>query len=193
MNLTPENLNQFYKILAAPTNNKPPLLSLLAARIDQFTQSAFRLQGARAGHPAWPAFSKKTLKTDAGTWRIRYGTDRNPKRTREELAKYRGDLMRRGRWGWGFTGPMPGYVGTPRYSGNAKLLQSSGSFRKSFKILRITANSVFYGTAHERAAQIMSGGGKNPRPVMFVMPSDRKLLLRTVNMFTREQFKKEGL
>lgn len=63
-----------------------------------------------------------------------------------------------------------------RYSSTSKLLQASGQFRKSFKILKTTDTRLLYGTrfnigGKRLAKAIMSGPD---RPVLFVTENDKR-------------------
>jgi hypothetical protein len=111
----------------------------------------------------------------AMTWKIRYGTDMKgmDKNTLTELKK---------KWGWGHRGYMRS--GARRYGPNSKLLQASGSFMRSFRIMNINSEGVSYGTAYERAMEIMAGKDK-PRPVLFVTEQDTKFIARQFVEFAR--------
>ncbi len=143
----------------------------LGLMLHQRTMLTFAGQGARAGHPAWRPFSPNTLNTPSGTPRIRLGTDMKPKRSRQDLIAYRAGLMRAGKWRWGQTGIMPGYTGVRRYSGESKLLQASGGFKRSFKIQEISNNRMKYGTRFQ-AGKATAEDIIKDREVIFLMPVD---------------------
>ena len=147
--------------ISRPLRNLKSFWSILAIMLDQDAMASFRHEGARGGHEKWDDFSVDTLKTSVGTWKIRYGTDLRP------LSPDRLRGLRQ-KWGFGHKGYMR--KGIRRYAGNSKLLQASGLFRSSFKLQKITANSLLYGTKHRLADKIMSV--KN-REVLFITNQDK--------------------
>ena len=148
---------------------------LLGAKIDQHTQQVFRGLGKRTGGgEPWPTWNRGrgfnvlggTTLTEAGTRKIRYGTD----------------LKGKGMHGKG----QVGYVrtGVRRYTGKSKMLQASGGFRKSFRPLKITKRGLLYGTKFKIAEEIMS----NPaRPVLFVSDTDRSQFFRLFRTFANRK------
>ena len=165
----------FVKGIGKPIKQALPYFQQLAIMIDTDTQNQFRSQGARSGKP-WKLFNNgrgagfydtkkgSTTRTAKGTWNIRYGTDKNPKRNKKQLRAYKtaNDL-------WFKSGKMKGYESDTRYALNSKLLQKSGDFRKSFKATKITKNMVKYETNHELAGKI----GKYPeRQILAVTAND---------------------
>jgi hypothetical protein len=181
--------NSFQNGLIKPTiKGKLFFRKLSSIVVDVDLQQQFRREG-KAGGPRkipskweWPKFSENTLKTKAGTPRIRYGTDKKPKRTREELAKYKADSN--------IPVPIPvgkmkGYRSQRRYSDSSKLMQASGSFRRSFGTIKITNKVLEYGTKHPLRKKI----GKWPRRrFLFVTDQDN---IRYANVYKR--FYKESL
>ena len=166
------------KYLERPLKNSRLLFELLGVKIDANTQLTFRGEGARAGGGTkWKGFSSKTLKTDRGTWNIRYGTDKRPKRTAEQLKDYKTKNNL-----WYKPGPMKGYKGIRRYSSRSKLLQASGEFRKSFKVQKISKRRMHYGTKHKLAKKIMSNPRRN---VLFVTGKD----MNSFRMLTTKWYK----
>ena len=158
---TKEGINNLLKDVGSPFNSFSQAFSALGILIDRDTQLQFRSLGARGGTP-WPGLSKKTVKTELGTWRIRYGTDKNPKRNSEELKTYKtaNNL-------WYKPGYMKGYKNQRRYGPNSKPLVASGLFKKSFKTLKITNERLLYGTQYDNAENIMRN-----RPVLVISTQD---------------------
>jgi len=135
------------KFLSKPFKKTRQYWALLSQMIDRDAQLTFRTQGARDGRSKWKPFKMSTLKTKAGTWRIRYGTDKKGK-----------------------PGNQGNYIpGARRYSGESKLLQASGLFRKSFGAISITTKRLVYGTRHELASKIM----RRKRNVLMINARDR--------------------
>ena len=149
-----------------PIKNPKPLFKILVTRIDRDTMKTFDNQGQWEGRKKWPPFSPKTLRTEVGTWKIRYGTDKRPKRTMEQLNKYKTEHGL-----WFKRGYMKGYESDRRYGGNSKLLQASGMFRASFRKLKETNKSITYGTNHKLAGKI---GSKPVRQVLQYTKTDQK-------------------
>jgi len=159
--------------IKGPIKNAYGYFQWLGINIDQLTQLTFRVEGARSGHSKWVGYNRGkghilggTTRTKTGTWNIRYGTDKSPKRTAKELAQYKTDNNL-----WFRKGPMPGYQSDRRYSASSKLLQASGSFRRSFKTMKLTRKQVKYGSVFKLAGKIM----EDPeRQVLFVTRQDKK-------------------
>lgn len=168
--LTKQGIDKFTKGIKKPFENAIPFFKLLGVKIGNQTRATFRMEGARSGESKWPPFSPRTLRTLRGTWNIRYGTDKNPKRTAEELSKYKSKNNL-----WYKPGPMKGYQSQRRYGPNAKLLQASGEFMRSFRIRSVSRNSLRFGSLHRLAQQIMSSP---KRPVLFVTRGDKEEYFR---------------
>lgn len=158
--------------LNRPLRRGREFFAALALMVDRDAMLAFRRQGERGGHPRWKRFSENTLRTPAGTKKIRYGTDLRPLDP-EALRQLRARWIRTK--GFGATGEMR--KGVRRYSSTSKLLQASGGFRNSFKIRMIRRNRMLYSTNHELAEKIMSHG---PRNVLFITSRDE---IRYLNQF----------
>lgn len=150
------------KLVEKPFKNIRQFWGALALMINRDTQLTFRHQGARGGHEAWQPFSRSTLRTPAGTRKIRYGTDLRP------LDPSRLRTLR-ARWGYGQIGEMR--KGVRRYDESSKLLQASGMFRNSFGLIKLGRDRLVYGTKHKLAEQIMSV--KN-RQVLFITGQDEQ-------------------
>ena len=127
---------------------------LLGLMIQRDIDMTFRLEGERAGHPKWIDFKNG-----------------------EGVIGY---LSNAGTWAKRYGTDESK---TRRYSSSSKLLQASGSFRKSFGtpfgIFVNTKRSIKVGTKHELAKDIMSSP---KREVVFVTDKDirkyRKLFQR---------------
>lgn len=150
--------------ISKPVTNAKVFFQTLGSKIFTQTMLTFKAQGARAGQQKWKSFSNKTLKTKLDTWRLRYGTDTKPKRNRKQLNKYKTENNL-----WYVPGPMKGYKGDRRYNRTSKLLQASGMFRESFKILKTSKKYLYFGTKHKLAKDIMSNPERN---VLFVTDKD---------------------
>ena len=165
----------FGKGLNKPIDNAKPYFIILGQMIDRDTTQTFRLKGARSGNPAWKDFSPKTLATRLGTPKIRYGTDKKPKRTAKQLAEYKikYNLLFK-------PGPMKGYKSDRRYSKSSKLLQASGGFRNSFRVTRTTKQGLKFQTVHRLGGKI----GSNPlRQVLFVTKGDLERYQKQFKIF----------
>ena len=122
-----------------------------------------------------------TLQTPRGTWNIRYGTDKSPKRTAAELAEYKTKNNL-----WFKLGPMKGYKGDRRYSSKSKLLQASGLFKMSFRKIRVSNRLMLSGTKHRLADKIQRRG----RQVLHVTNKDlRKYTKLWQNFLFRNLFR----
>lgn len=160
--------------LMRPIKGARAFFTALAIMVDQDAMLTFRHEGARAGHVAWMPFSANTLQTKAGTWKIRYGTDRKPL-DKSSLASLRANWVRTR--GFGATGEMR--KGIRRYGTKSKLLQAGGGFMRSFRIRNVTNKSMLYGTNHVLAEKIMSLGERRTasfqnRNVLFITPKDEQ-------------------
>jgi hypothetical protein len=143
-------MRQLSKGFLAPLKKSRAFFAVLGTVIDKQTQLQFRSLGGRAG-VKWNKLSPNTIQMPSGTFRIRYGTDLSgrPKGT------YKPGKKRKMR----------------RYSFVSRALQASGGFRKSFNIIRVTSNSLHYGTRHKLAKQILSKG----RRVLYVTNKDERV------------------
>jgi len=135
------------KGIGRPLRFTKQFFASLGSVVDRNTQLNFRFQGARSGGTAWPVFSEKTLKSKTGKFKIRYGTD----------------LMGR-----------PGMQGRKRtkirrYSNASRLLQASGLFKLSFRVLRFTKKELLFGSRHRLAGKI---GSKPERQTVTVTNND---------------------
>ena len=177
MKFNTKSVQKIMNGLAKPFEASQAFFVLLGSKIDQQTQQTFRGLGMRKGGGSlWPTWNKGrgfnvlggTTQTKAGTRKIRYGTD----------------LRGKGMHG---TGKI-GYVrkGVRRYTGQSKLLQASGGFRKSFKLLKINKKGLMYGTQFKIAEEIMS---KPARPVLFVSNTDSKQFFRLYRSFVNQRIK----
>jgi len=171
----------FEKGVMKPFKDTRSMFLLLGAMIDRDTQLTFKAEGAYRDRPKWKKFSKKTLQTPRGTWNIRYGTDKKPKRTAAQLAQYKTDNNL-----WYKPGPMKGYRSDRRYSSSSKLLQASGMFKQSFRIININRTRMRYGTNMRLASKIMS----NPeRQVLHYTEQDEKRYTRLVVNWVNRKIK----
>jgi hypothetical protein len=141
---TPAELSKAYKRIAqgiqGPFKSTRRMFVQLGTMIDRDTILTFKKEGGYQDRIKWPGFSPKTVKTKNGTWKIRYGTDLTGRPGMQ--GKYR--------------------PGIRRYSANSKLLQASGGFRNSFKIIKIGNEKMTYGTTHKLAGKIGSNPVRNP-------------------------------
>jgi hypothetical protein len=169
INLDRDTRRKLEKGLTRPLKKTRQFFSALATTFIQDTAQAFMQSGARGGHRRWKQLAMSTVKTPAGTWRIRKGTDGTP----APLAPEALASLRR-RWGWGHKGEMRS--GVRRYQSRTKnMLQASGFFKQSFGIMKITERNLLYGTKYKLAETIMSKGGG--RQVLFITASDEKRYL----------------
>jgi len=166
-------INIIVKGLNKPIGDATPFFKILGERVGQSASLTFRTLGARDHHKAWVGYSRGkghilggSTRTKKGTWRIRYGTDLEGR---------------------------PGMQGHPRkvamsdrYSMTSKMLQKSGGFRNSFQLLKVTKNSMEFGSKMKIAAQIMSDP---ERPVLFVTNNDKKSWTLLFRKFVNEGIK----
>lgn len=166
-----KGIEQIKNGLLKPISSIVEFFRDLGVLVDRQTQLTFRMLGR--GPIRWPKLSRSTIATQSktiSTFKIRYGTDKKPKRTRSALIEYKtkNDL-------WFKPGPMKGYKSQRRYSSHSKPLQASGSFRKSFRVQRISRRSLIYGSNYmvngKLVADKIQKGGRN---VLFVLPEDEK-------------------
>ena len=141
----------------------------------------FRNEGRRP--VKWKGLAESTKRTKRGTWNIRYGTDISPKMTAEELKDYKTANKL-----WYKPGPMKGYEGKRRYSDSSKPLQASGSFRKSWGVLRLDNKRMIYGSNYHVGGQLIADKIQSyGRNVLFVLPKDE---LEFADKFLRFWFKR---
>jgi hypothetical protein len=154
------------KIIKRPFKNLRQFWLDLYLQINRDTMKTFAMGGARGEHPRWKPLSMRTIRTPAGTSRIRYGTDGTP-------ATLKGDELTtlKRRWGWGHIGEMR--KGVRRYGTRTEnIMQASGFFKKSFGLMKLGKNFMRYGTNYVMAEDIMSrGGGRN---VLFITGQDER-------------------
>ena len=150
--------------LSRPIDNAKTFFDIIGLKLDQATQLTFRVLGGRNGRKAWVGYNRGqghtlggSTRMKSGTWRIRYGTDMK---------------------GVGSQGIKR--AGARRYAGNSKMMQASGGFRQSFKIVKTTKDYVIYGTKLKIAEDIMDDP---KRPVLFVTQKDRRMMLAQFLMF----------
>ena len=161
--LSQNTLNRIIEGIARPIKKTRTFFTLLGTRIDQDTQLMFQGEGVRPGvnSSGWQPFSPNTLKTPAGRYRIRYGTDLRPKYPGwKDIPRYK-------------TGEKRGQIiphRRRRYSASSKLLQASGGFRKSFKRLEITPRKLLYGSQLAIGEKILDT--KKKRRVVVITGTD---------------------
>lgn len=133
---------------------------LMAVRVDTDVQLMFKGLGKRpgVGGSGWKPFSVFTLHP---SWRTKSGRKVDTSRWNKRYA-------------------TDGSVG--RYSPSSKMMQASGSFRRSFRVIKKDDNTLEYGTNYELAQEIMSGGGKNKRQVIVFSGKDE---VRYRNLFLK--------
>ena len=151
--------------IAKPITNAKPYFTLLNTLIEKKTTQVFQNEGDYPGHPVWPKINLRKYQYPSGRWAIRRGSDGTPKakytKGDGKWRKYRGNKVRR----WG---------------PESKALQASGLFQKSFKKLKLSKQSLYFGTKHQLAELIMS----NPwRPVVYVSDQDLAVYQKTWHAF----------
>jgi hypothetical protein len=167
------------KGLLRPTKKSFTLMQGIGLQLQKDTDLTFKFEGSppRYDRPRWERFSPKTMRTEVGTPKIRYGTDLRP------LDKMRLSELK-SKWGWGRRGFMR--KGVRRYTSRSKLLQASGGFRSSFHIIKVNRSKVKFGTDHKLAGKI----GANPeRQIIHFTAGDRERYTRVVNLFTDRELK----
>lgn len=167
--LDKNGINRIKAMIERPISQTRSFFGLLGLKMDQNTQLNFRLLGARSGHKKWLNYNLGkghilggSTRSKTGLWKIRY--IHKPKRTRKELAEYiRNENISivPGR-------PLRGYESERRYSPSSKLLQNTGQFRASFKVLAFDRKHVRFGSEMKNADVIQSHG----REVIFVTNTD---------------------
>jgi len=152
---------------------------IIGPKLHQDSTIAFKHEGQRNTNPRWPEFAPSTIKTPAGTWNIRYGTNGTPTPlSTEALKELRSKWIKRR--GWGATGYMRN--GVRRHDGR-NLLVASGNFRDSFTILSSNKKQMRYGTRYNLAQAIMSNPTRN---VLFITETDEKSY---IDLFHRWYYK----
>lgn len=182
---TKENLKKLNDGYLTPLNYTRDFLSSLLTKIDTDTQTQFQLEGGYNGRPKWRGYAvwftnryghiamESTKRTAAGTWKLRYGSWKKPNRKRDALLKYKEENKL-----FFKPGPMKGYRNDKRYGSDSKLLQASGTFRRSFKKITLTKDILRYGTKYEKAEKILSGG----RGVLYM--TDREIAQINSDFYT---------
>lgn len=170
---------KIYNGLEKPFKKSRDVFTQLGVQIDRDTMLTFKRQGAYRGREKWLGYNwgqgvtykgtksfPSSTRMRSGLYRIRYGTDlTGRKKGTYELFKKR--------------------TGIRRFSGSSKLLQASGGFKKSFKVLKIDKKKMLYGTRMDIAQKIMS----NPdRQVVQVTERDKKRYFRTVYNWYNKAF-----
>ena len=151
--------------------------NLLGIKFDQMTQLTFRLLGARSGMPQWRGYSPLTLHPSYKNRQLGVKTERaSGKSFNKMIGSYRGYLFDPNRWNRRRgTDNAKGRL----YSDNSQMLQASGSFRKSFNLLKVTEKGLVYGTRHKKALDIMGANRyTEERQVLFFTPDDHLLIER---------------
>lgn len=153
---TPAQLKQAYQRIAkgitAPFKSTRRMFMQLGALIDRDTMLTFRHEGSYQGRERWTRFN---YGRGVGFY---------------DTVKGSTTRTRTGKWK-----RRPGTDGskTRKYGMNSKLLQASGSYKNSFKIIKIGATKMRYGTQYggKLAEYIMS----NPhRPIIQYTTRDEK-------------------
>ena len=182
MSLTVElngpGIQKILDYIKRPVNNALPFFKNLGAYFYRTTNLTFKSEGARDEHPAWSSYKKSTLQTDAGTWKIRYGTDMKGigRGALTELKK---------KWGWGHIGYMR--KGARRYSFNSKMLQASGSFKDSFRTMWVDKSGIVFGSnyhAENDGASAAEIAGK--REILFLTMADKSFIRSYFSQFIKE-------
>ena len=128
---TPAELKAAYariaKGIASPFKSTRRMFMGLGAMIDRDTMLTFKKEGAYLDREKWTDFGRGV---GVGYYLNKNGTFK--KRPGTDGAKSR------------------------RFSSNSKLLQASGSFKNSFRIVKIGADRMKYGTQHKLGEYIMS-------------------------------------
>lgn len=139
-------------------NSSYQFFNLLGIKIDQMTQTTFRMLGARSGMPKWRGYSMLTLHP--------------ARRKRGEVIGYNLEKWNRRR---GTDNSK-----TRKYSEKSVMLQAGGSFKRSFGIIKADNRGLKYGTSKEYAINY-------GRPVLFVTGEDKTLIQRMFNTFVRKK------
>lgn len=180
---TPAELKKAYKKIGLgiqkPLKNTRRMFIQLGVQVDRDTMLTFKKEGAYQDREPWKKFNmgrgvgfydtKKgsTTRTKKGTWKIRYGTDLNPK-----YPKWKGIPRTKG-------GQIKKIPGMRRFGMKSKLLQAGGGFKSSFKIIRVSNKKMRYGSNYggDLAENIM----KYPkRPVVQYTKADEKKYTRNI-------------
>lgn len=186
MTLNDDSIRRISDGLTRSLKNAKPFFDVMINEIHQNTMLTFRTEGARSGHPRWKSFNNgkgvkalgSTTRTKAGTWNIRLGSDDRPRRNAVQLKEWKSYLIKKGKWSMYKTGPMPGYENDVRYSASSKLLQSSGSFMRSFGrpsgIWETTDNNMRYGTRYHSKKGVTAKDIIGDREVLFLTEQDHR-------------------
>lgn len=158
---TPSELKQIYKKIAigleGPFKSTRRMFMLLGVQIDRDTMLTFKKEGDYKGREMWPRYARSTmekLKTYPDLGKIRYGTDLKGRPGMQ--GQFRGKSIR-------------------RYNDSSKLLQASGSFKNSFRIIKIGKDLMKYGTTHQKASDIM-----RRRPAIQYTNDDKNRYTKTI-------------
>lgn len=180
-------LNRWFRRWAKKTEQTKATMAAMATFYLQQIFRTFRASGARDGLKAWKGYNRGkghilggSTRTKTGTWNIRYGTGKKPKRTAAELRAYKTENNL-----WYKRGPMRGYKSDARYSAGSKMFLATGGFRNSFRRLLLSATTAVVGTTMPKADKIVGlkpGATRAYRPVIRISAKDRsafaKLLLK---------------
>lgn len=152
---TPKELKDTYAAIAKginkPFKSTRKMFVMMGVQIDRDTMLTFKKEGAYLDRPKW-------LSYNWGQGVSYKGTKRFPSSTRNRGGTYKKRL--------GTDGSK-----IRRYSPKSKLLQASGSFKQTFRIIKIGKEKMLYGTKHKLANEIMS----NPeRQAIHYTVKDRK-------------------
>lgn len=159
MKLDDSAVRYITKGLLQPAERSAELMKLIGQKLDQNTQTTFRLLGARDGHSKWLDYNK-------GLGHIPGGTTMN-KRGEFKGTRASGIWKKR---------PGTDHAKNRRYSFNSKMLQASGGFRKSFGVIQTEDNKITYGAQpdwQDLAESIIDGHGAN-REVLFVTENEHQ-------------------
>lgn len=132
---------------------------VLAVSFIQNTNQTFLGEGYRGpGTQSWPKFSPRTL---------------HPVR-KYKINSHESIEIDYNKWNhrYGTDGAKK-----RRYTVGSRLLQASGKFKDSFRVLSENNQRIVYGTKHELANEIMS---KPERPVLMVTDRDRRQIKKMV-------------
>lgn len=145
--------------LGFQSKNIKDFWKVLAVSFDQNVQQTFKGEGYRGpGTQLWPKFSPRTL----------HPSKKYKINSHESLEINYSKWNRR----TGTDGAK-----TRRYTSGSKLLQASGLFKSSFRVLSENNQRIVYGTKHDLATDIMS----NPdRPVIVITDRDKRQIKKMV-------------
>lgn len=146
--------------------------NLLGIEIDKMTQVNFRMLGARSGHEKWRPLSLLSIHP---SW----------KANNSEFPEYKGRRYNPAKWNR--------RRGTDNAKGrrfneasNNNILQASGEFKRSFKILQTTNNNLKYGTM-QRIGDVKTTNIIGDREVLFVNEKDSGIIGRMFLNFIKKK------